>query len=229
VGSLLNVCDDIPDRFLKHNGTLKCLTGGTEKHKIEQKYQSPLITKIYTRLLFSCNALPQCGDKSSAWYRRLKIFSFENRIGGTDEDVQHYFKNELLPAMPGFFRLAAEGLKRLAANGWKLSESETMDAMLATYKVDNDNRREFLDEECTYKEGSKEGTPRKKLYEDYEMFCIDGGTKPTSRRRFNKFIEETYGVETARTRKHHDRQRYYPGVFLESDGEVKKLLDSLDQ
>jgi len=125
-GKLANIFADLPSKSVDDNGIFKALTG-EDYITAERKNKNPFSFKPYARLLFSCNEIPRnYGDRSEGFYRRLIIIRFENPVPPEKRDPNLIEK--LAAERDGIFMWALEGLKRLIANGYAFSETESTKA-----------------------------------------------------------------------------------------------------
>ena len=132
-GKLANIFADLPSKSVDDNGIFKALTG-EDYITAERKNKNPFSFKPYARLLFSCNEIPRnYGDRSEGFYRRLIIIRFENPVPPEKRDPNLIEK--LAAERDGIFMWALEGLKRLIANGYAFSETESTKAELQRYGV----------------------------------------------------------------------------------------------
>ena len=88
VGTLANICADLPTGRIKDISILKGLTG-EDSLQMEYKHKASFSYKSYARPIFSCNQMPAIDDQSEATHRRLMCIQFPNVFTGLtnpDED-----------------------------------------------------------------------------------------------------------------------------------------------
>jgi putative DNA primase/helicase len=59
---------------------------GNDEFPAEFKYKPPFKFRNYAKLVFSCNEIPECNDKTDAFFRRLIIINFPRQFLGDKED-----------------------------------------------------------------------------------------------------------------------------------------------
>ena len=89
------------------------------------------------------NTLPYVSDKTSAFYRRVLIISYEKKFRKKEQNRSLY--RELLVQLEGIFLWMLEGLKRLNKNGY-VTEAKEMVDLVEEYKMDNKPVRSFVED-----------------------------------------------------------------------------------
>ncbi len=187
-GKLANIFADLPTKNIDDNGIFKALVG-EDFLTVERKNKDPFSFQPYARLLFSCNSIPRnYGDKSEGFYRRLIIIRFTKPVPVEKKDagLLDKFKEEA----DGIFMFAVEGLKRLIANEYQFSETETTKEELQRYRIDSNSVLSFVEDYCVL-DASGEVT-REDLFTKYKEYCHNAGLSPVSQKNFNKDIEGAY-------------------------------------
>jgi len=89
---------------------LKKISGG-DSVNIEEKYEKGFEAKLFCRVFYSANSLPEFEDASRSLARRLNILMF-NHVPAVPD---HGLKRRIVQEAPGLAIWAIEGLKRLLA------------------------------------------------------------------------------------------------------------------
>jgi P4 family phage/plasmid primase-like protien len=198
LGKIANFYADLPDRPLEDSSTFKSITGEDEI-TIERKFGQPIDGfRSKTKLLFSCNQMPRCKDRTDGLYRRLYFIPFNEPLPEQQRDGD--LTNKLILEVDGIFNWALEGLKRVILREWKIFETEAHKEKLKEYIGDNDNVIPFINENCVIEKGLY--IKSSVLYEEYKQYCIENGMKAFNSNNFFKSIEDNANVfKTNRCRK----------------------------
>ena len=81
---LLNIIPDVGDEKLAQTALIKALSGRTDKVRTQRKYGDPFEFVNFAKLFFGFNKLPETGDKTTGWYRRVEIVKMEHVLGETE-------------------------------------------------------------------------------------------------------------------------------------------------
>ena len=187
-GKLANIFADLPTKNIDDNGIFKALVG-EDYLTVERKNKDPFSFVSQARLLFSCNNIPRnYGDRSDGFYRRLIIIRFAHAVPEAlrDPELLSKFQAE----SDGIFQYALEGLRRLMANGFKFSETESNKEELRKYREDSNSVLAFIRDCCEMDVDAESG--RMETYQRYRSYCEDSGLNPFSQRMFNAEIDTNF-------------------------------------
>ena len=141
---LLCVDDDMRMEALRQTNYVKSIVTAQGKmdleHKGKQSYQGWMFSRL---LAFSNGDLQALYDRSDGFYRRqLVLTTKEKPVDRVDDpDIAEKMKAE----EEGIFLWAFEGLKRLASNNFKFTESERICENREAVKRDNNNIFDFME------------------------------------------------------------------------------------
>jgi P4 family phage/plasmid primase-like protien len=124
-GKLANIYPDISSEEISETGILKSLIGG-DPMTVERKGRDPFELEPFTKMVFSCNRLPQVPDDSDAWFRRWAIIYFRANFEGRE---RREILGELTTdaELSGFLNVLLKVLRELLARGqfaWTQSTQE---------------------------------------------------------------------------------------------------------
>jgi putative DNA primase/helicase len=206
-GKLANIFADLPSKSIDDNGMFKALTG-EDYITAERKNKDPFSFRPYARLLFSCNEIPRnYGDRSDGFYRRLVIIRFDKPVPANKRDPN--LRERLAAERDGILMWALTGLKRLIANSYQFTETDTTRAELRRYRIESNSVLSFVDEFCRIEEGKI--TLRDELFMHYREYCHNAGMKSVSQGSFNKDIE-TNNLDVKRGRERLSRRHVWNGI-----------------
>lgn len=169
---------------------LKALASG-EPIQARLKYGNSFIMETYAKLAFNCNELPKEVEHNEAYFRRFLIIPFEQTIPETERDP--FLPHRIIESeLAGVFNWVLDGLKRLLKNG-RFTDCPKAKATLDRYRLESDSSWLFMDESGFQR--STDFKPLKDLYNDYRIFCMEGGFKSVSVRKFAERIRKQ-GFET---------------------------------
>ena len=186
LGKIANLGDDIDANHIKSSRTFKTLAAGN-KIMVKKLYEMPIAMNNTATLIFSCNEVPNFKDKSGGINRRLAIIPCDNVVTEIDLKIDQKLSTD--NAKSYILNLAIKGMKRIVANGGKLTESETVNNVVKDYIIENDSVLSFLEEFETEK-NSIENLTTKSAYMFYEEFCEDSGLKGYSQNKFTRKLKE---------------------------------------
>ncbi|WP_163627557.1 phage/plasmid primase, P4 family [Lactiplantibacillus plantarum] len=102
---------------------LKSITGGNPV-QIDAKNQQQYSTILKVKLIFATNNLPTTSDMTMGFSRRLNILPFNYQVPKQMQDPD--LTQKLATELPGILNWAIEGLKRLRANNYRFTQSDSM-------------------------------------------------------------------------------------------------------
>ncbi|MEM3846623.1 MAG: phage/plasmid primase, P4 family [Candidatus Parvarchaeota archaeon] len=242
-GKASNLYADLPDRDLKSVGVFKMLTGGDPIRAQEKHVKAFTFTNV-AKLTFSCNKVPRVPEDTEGFFRRWIIIEFPYTFeGSTKEDRE--LKNKLTndqTEMSGFLNWALEGLQRLRANGWKFTNSKTVDEIREDYIVRSDPYKAFK-MHCILENTSGE-VGKDELYQAYKLHCEKHKLTAKSSDSFFKNFRDLFppGVLQEYRPKNKDatgnRPRKFIGILIRekekwctevTDEEVEELIKKFDE
>ena len=192
-GKASNLYPDLPDKDLKSTGRFKMLTGGDPIRAEDKNIRSFTFHNV-AKLTFSCNKIPRVTEDTVAFFRRFIIVEFPNSFEGTateDRDLKERLISDK-DEMSGFFNWALEGLQRLRANGWHLSDGKTVDQVREEYIVRSDPYKAFVIHALI--ENSDSFVIKDELYEAYKVHCEIHKLVHKSRDSFFKNFKDQFAL-----------------------------------
>lgn len=207
-GKLANIVADIPAKVVEDAGMFKGITG-EDSITAERKFQDEFSFKPYAKLLFSCNHLPACNDRTTGFYRRLIIIPFNHVVAEEKKDTN--LKEKLFAESDGIFKWAMVGLDRLVKNNFRFTENDTTRELLESYKRNNSSVLSFIHEKCELNSEAK--IKRQHLYLEYEKYCNENGFYKLSQRKMNEEIEGNL-KSVYRKQEGKNREHFWIGIKL---------------
>lgn len=193
-GKLVNISIESESDIKINDAVFKALVGG-DAITADEKYGKPFSFNPFCKMIFSLNTLPYVSDKSSAFYRRVLLLSYEKEFSREEQNKNLY--NELLKEIDGIFLWMTEGLKRLNERGY-FTEDDEMIKLIDEYKRDNNTALSFIEDNIELKAGMR--LTKKDIYSKYYSWCKGYGYKPASDKTLTKTLKKKYPNEIKETR-----------------------------
>lgn len=177
----------------KMNGVFKSAVCG-EEITVNKKNKDHVQMKFNMAWFYGLNRMPVTNDKSYGFFRRPIFIPFNVRFGtaeqvktgeadkiGVPGIVEDIISNE----MDIVFMWAYEGLKRLKANKWKITQSEASIKEMEEYKEEADSAYAFYKNNLVRMPGNKINA--RELYTRYEEWCfVERINKPMNSKEFGR-------------------------------------------
>lgn len=180
----------------KMNGVFKSAVCG-EEITVNKKNKDHVQMKFNMAWFYGLNRMPVTNDKSYGFFRRPIFIPFNVRFG-TEEQVKTGEADKV--GVPGIvediisnemdivFMWAYEGLKRLKANKWKVTQSEASIQEMEDYKEEADSAYAFYKNNLVRMPGNKINATE--LYERYEEWCfVEKINNPMNKTQFGRQME----------------------------------------
>ena len=177
----------------KMNGVFKSAVCG-EEITVNKKNKDHVQMKFNMAWFYGLNRMPVTNDKSYGFFRRPIFIPFNVRFG-TEEQVKTGEADKV--GVPGIvddiisnemdivFMWAYEGLKRLKANKWKITQSEASIKEMEEYKEEADSAYAFYKNNLVRMPGNKINA--RELYTRYEEWCfVERINKPMNSKEFGR-------------------------------------------
>ena len=191
-GRRINIVrDDTVDG--KIGGVFKSAVCG-ESVTVNKKHKDHVLMCFNMAWFYGLNRMPVTSDKSYGFFRRPIFIPFNVRFGtaeqvktgeadkvGVPGIVEDIISNE----MDIVFMWAYEGLKRLKANNWKVTQSEASIQEMEEYKEEADTAYSFYKNNLVKMPGNK--IKASELYTRYEEWCFSEKiNNPMSAKEFGR-------------------------------------------
>ncbi len=146
-GKLANIGDDISNQRITDDSIFKKLVTG-QKVNVERKGVDAFDFNNYSKLIFSCNEIPEVDDTSGGLKRRLEIIPFNAEFTNKDPDFDPFIKDKLLSeqSLEYLLKIALEGLDRVLFNR-SFTEVESVEEAKKEFEINNNPVLAFLNDE----------------------------------------------------------------------------------
>ena len=193
---LLMVDDDMQMEALKQTNYVKSLVTAQGMMDLERKGKQSYQGWMYARILaFSNGDLQSLYDRSDGFYRRQLILTTRERPAGRVDDPR--LADKMSAELPGILNWAFEGLRRLAANDFRFTESNRCRESRETVKKEANNVIEFLAAEDYIRLDPDLSISSRDLYTEYCRWCGDNAYDPLRQRSLSDFMmanRDRYGL-----------------------------------
>lgn len=203
-GKLANISDDINASYLEKSANFKTLASG-DPVMIRPIYSTPITIRSKATLIFTCNKMPQFKDKTGGIARRLVVIPCDAEVVKIDEEIDEKLSSE--SAKSYILKLAIDGIKRIRANGNKLSDSTTIEQQTIEYFLQSDSVLSFLHH---YEEQIIEKKVRD-VYAMYVAYCEEENFKPVGSTEFGRRLKKE-GWESYQRKFNGNNSRVYRKV-----------------
>jgi len=189
-GKLFNITEEMPTSALEKTSLFKDLISGGEIYA-RQIFRGGYFMENKTKLIFTCNELPESTDTTHGFYRRLILVPFNARFKDTAEDYDPHIDKKLEVELPGIFNLVLEGYNKLKSRG-RIQQSKAVDDTLYSYIQDTDTVLNWFKENTNFSE-NKETTDfavLSELYLNYKLGTESQGLRPVNRTKFTRDLRK---------------------------------------
>lgn len=185
---LLAYDDDLGSAALSETGLLKKLITADTPINAERKYCDPHQFMSYCRILASANfMLSSLYDDSNGFFRRLHPILVKPKPQGR-KVINNFYTMILEQEKEQIFKWALIGLRRLMANGWKISWSQRSIDYLKATKSTAVHFDDFFGETCTVEEGANATIAE--ITKVYKKWCAENVVKDVSDRRLANWFAD---------------------------------------
>lgn len=215
-GRLLSCSDDLSTEKLSDTSLFKEIVTAEGSFHINVKYGREYDTQIYARLMaFSNGILSALYDNSDGFYRRQIILTAKPKPADRENDS--FLTEKLLSEKEQIFLWAFDGLKRLIANGFKLTVSDAAKKTLDDNRRNDNNIIPFMESKHDFCFCGDEECHSKELYWAYADWCDLNDLEPLKKRTFVSYLKSNankYHIEYSEnaTNQHGSRARGFRGI-----------------
>lgn len=146
---------------------------GEDALTIDRKHRQPWTGKMTCRITMLSNMLPRLADSSGALASRFIVLKFTKSFYG-EEDLD--LERKLHAELPGIFRWAADGWKRLRERGRLIQPGSGVEEF-ESMKALGSPISQFIDERLIV--GEEESSSVKEVYNAWKAFCGENNIRET--------------------------------------------------
>lgn len=202
---LCNCADETDDIKIDKCKRFKSLASGNTI-TVRPIFQMPIKVRNVATLILSANKMPIFKDKTEGFFRRLMIIPFDFVITEKISNLDELLSTD--NAKSYILNLALEGVKRIKANGYKMTKNKYVDAKIDEYITDNDPIAAFIKSYPNI-----DGELTSIVYEQYKQFCdaseIERNSLSLS--QFSSKMKE-YGYKSTPTKMNKQSVRIYKKI-----------------
>jgi P4 family phage/plasmid primase-like protien len=224
-GKLANFAEETPNRKMLDSSTFKNLVSGGEI-QMRALYKQAYTVRNRAKLVFACNELPDSGDTTHGYFRRLIIVPFEAEFSSERGNLDPFIEKKLSEELAGIFNLCFRAYKQTKKRGKFLEPQKTVETK-RQYMLDIDPIEtwadRFLDVHPLGNGHDDNLLPLPKAYQEFAIWIEQNGMKPISSiwftRKLRKSIpkfKERYTVTKGKDRKSYRALR---AILLNKDVE----------
>ena len=189
-GKLLFVDDDLRTEALRESANVKTLVTATTPVRIERKGRQAYQASVFCRLLAFGNQMPDTVfDHTNGAYRRRMILTAKPKADTRKDDPQ--LADKIIQSeLPGVFNWMLEGLRRLLAQNYRFTISETARKNTEEMQLDAFSPAAFLADPAAVRLGDTEkATATSELYACYCQWCEDNLLLKVSAKSFASYLK----------------------------------------
>jgi putative DNA primase/helicase len=202
---LANLSGDISKAALDNTGTFKSLTG-RDLITAERKFLTSISFVNYSKMLFSCNELPETNDLTDGFFNRWIILDFPFRFV-PEREMKVYNKNEKKEVpniiekicsqeeLDGLFNWALEGLERLNINKG-FTKARTGEQIKTIWLRKSSSIHGFIFDKCEKKHGSY--VKKDDFRDEYSKYCSENKVDVVDDKKIYRALTTILGVGTAK-------------------------------
>ena len=213
---LLMIDDDMRLEALKQTNYVKSIVTAQGKMDLEKKGKQSYQGYLYARLLaFSNGDLQSLYDRSDGFFRRQLILTTKEKAQDRADDP--HIADKLCTELEAIFLWAFDGLKRLAANNFRFTESKRAIENRNTVRQDANNLIAFLDAPDYIRFDPELSITSEEFYRIYCVWCKENGMTPIKQRSVADYLighQKQYGIEYSNNHLNyaHRRVRGFRGI-----------------
>lgn len=181
--------DDLGSAALTDTNLFKKLITADTPIRAERKYADPHQFMSYCRIVASANfMLSSLYDDSDGFFRRLHPIHIKPKAPNR-KVIRHFYETILAQEKEQILKWALVGLRRVIANGWKISWSQRSLDYMKGVRSSACHFEDFFNETCEVAtDGST--TTTAELATLYRRWCRENGIKEMSDRRFSSWFSD---------------------------------------
>jgi len=193
----LLIDDDMRMEALRQTNYVKSLVTASGKMDLEKKGRQSYQGYMYARLLaFSNGDLQSLYDRSDGFYRRQLILTTREKDPDRVDDPD--LAEKMCAELEGIFLWAFEGLRRLAAHGFRFTESARALRNREALRQDANNAILFMESQDYIRLDGESTVSSRELFSVYCMWCDENGFTPMKPRSFSDYLSSNaarFGIE----------------------------------
>jgi P4 family phage/plasmid primase-like protien len=208
-GKLANFAEETPNRKMLDSSTFKNLVSGGEV-QMRALYKQAYTVKNRAKLVFACNELPDSGDTTHGYFRRLIIVPFEAQFSTEAGNLDPWIEKKLREELPGIFNLCFQAYKVTKDRGHFQETEKTLETK-RQYMLDIDPIETWSDQFIAVHplgnghDGDLLSLP--KAYGEFAIWAEQNGMRPPSSIWFVKKLRRTIPEFKARYTVGKDKDR----------------------
>jgi putative DNA primase/helicase len=197
-GKNINVDTELSSSTIHDTAIMKKLTG-RQPVRIERKNQRAYDTRLYAKLFFNANKIPETDDTSDAYYRRNNIISFPNKFEDGVADPDLLFKLTTEEELSGIFNVLMIALRRLLKNKCLFVSEKTIHQRREKYELALNPIGSFIKDAVAQESVESDRVIKDEFYHAYKRFCKEKRLAVESKENFGKILKSNvYGYQDGR-------------------------------
>lgn len=153
--------------------------------EVNRKYKDAISVRLHTKIVMLFNELPDSNDLTYGFFRKIMIIPFNMSISREKIDVN--LPEKLKEELPGIFRWAIGGLKRLREQEYVFSACKACDQALEAYKTSLNPAAPFF--EACFDLIPDKSVRKSEIYRTYLRYCAENSYDPLQCQRFWKALK----------------------------------------
>ena len=194
---LLMLDDDMKLEALPQTNIIKAIITAELPMDLERKRQQSYQGDMYVRFIgFGNGVLQALHDRSVGFFRRQIILTTKDKAPNRKDDP--YIAEKMAAEADGIFLWALEGLRRLIANDFQFTLSQSALDNLNDAVSDGNNIIDFLASEGNIRFHADYEASSRNLYAVYKQWCEDNALSCLCQKSFCSFLkqnESRYNIE----------------------------------
>ena len=203
-GKNVNIDTELSSVTIKDTAILKKLTG-RQMVRVEWKNDDPYETKLYAKLFFNANQIPQTYDDSDAYFRRNILINLPNQFQETLTDpsakiADPYLLEKLTTEkeLSGVFNILMGVLGRVLKRGKIHVNDKSIQQRREKYQLARDPISEFQKAAIEEDSIADDWVTKDQLYKAYKRFCNSKKLMVLSKEKFGTAIKNQNQYQESR-------------------------------
>ena len=226
----VNIDTELSSTTIEDAAILKKLTG-RQPIRIERKNEKAYDARLYAKLFFNANNIPETKDDSDAYYRRNIIVSLPNQFEEIKSETSlkiadPYILDKLTSKdeLSGIFNVLMKALRTILKNKRIYVNDKTIQQRREKYQIALDPVKMFLNDAVAEDSTEFDSITKEEFYYAYPIFCKSHNLAILKKEKFGSMVKRSYSDGRQGGGK---RQTIWKGVSLNKKYQIDPMQQTL--